>query len=137
MKFTKKILITGLFSLLAIFTLQAQKPAVKMMNHEDRANKQSARMIDDLELSVAQGKKVKVINLEYASKVKALQKESKATGDRTSLKSGITALRKVQKEALNAVFTQKQAEKWTQIQANKPARAPKKSKRRKFDSAKS
>lgn len=137
MKFTKKLLITGLLSLCAIFTIQAQKPAVKMMNHEDRANKQSSRMIDDLELSVVQSEKVKAINLNYASKVKSLQKESKISGDRTGLKSGITALRKEQKEALNAVLTSEQAEKWAQIQANKPAKAPKKSKRRKFDAAKS
>ncbi len=80
----------------------------------ERAEMQSNLMRDSLSLSGAQYEKVKEINLEYAVKNDELRKKSE--GDFTALREQMQALRQEQNEALKAVLTNEQYEKWLKIQ---------------------
>lgn len=75
---------------------------------------QSNLMRDSLGLSDAQYEKVKEINLEYANKAEQLRQD--AEGDWGTMREQMTSLRQQQNEALRAVLTTEQYEKWLKLQ---------------------
>lgn len=81
---------------------------------EQRAEMQSNMMRDSLSLSDAQFEKVKEINLEYNKKFDEMRNNSE--GDWSAMREQMGAIRKQQDDALKAVMTSEQFEKWQKIQ---------------------
>ena len=103
--------------------MNAQPPGGRdgrKMDPKERANQQSDRMIKELDLSTAQGEKIKALNLEYAEKTQAAREEARAAGDRASMRETMKALRTEQNEKLKKYMTAEQVEKWEKILAERP-----------------
>lgn len=129
MNLTKKAFLTLIFACLTIFTIQAQSPrgegGGRGGDPTERANRQSEKMIEDLDLSTAQGEKIKAVNLEFAAKMKTMRAEVMESGaGREGMREKMMTLRTEQKTALKKYLTAEQAEKWEKIEAERPARGP-------------
>ena len=88
----------------------------------ERANQQTDRMIEALDLSAAQGTKIRALNLEYAEKMVAARKEAREAGDREAMRASMQAMRKEQNEQLKKYLTGEQVTKWEKILAERPQR---------------
>ena len=78
MKITKRILPTVLMLALGCFALQAQRTNERpSMEPEKMAEKQTARMTEELSLDVQQAEKVNAINLKYAQQQKGKMEQAK------------------------------------------------------------
>lgn len=78
MKFTKRILPTGLLILMTIFAIQAQGPDARSMDPEKKAEKQTKHLTERLSLDEEQVADIQAINLAYAEKNKAQKEAMKA-----------------------------------------------------------
>ena len=79
MKITKRILPTVLMLVLGFFALQAQHTNERPpMDPEKMAEKQTAKMTENLSLDEKQAEKVNAINLKYAQQQKGKMKKAKA-----------------------------------------------------------
>lgn len=129
MNLTKKIFFTLVFACLTILTIQAQpargEGGRRGGDPTERANRQSEKMIEDLDLSTAQGEKIKAVNLEYAEKMQTMRTEARESdAGREGMREKMKALFADQQKALKKYLTAEQAEKWEKIQADRPARGP-------------
>ena len=134
MNLAKKVFITLVFACLSILTIQAQpargEGGGRGGDPTERANRQSERMIEDLDLSTAQGEKIKAVNLEFAEKMKTMRAEIRASGAGwEGMREKMQELRTAQKTALVKYLTAEQAEKWEKIQAERPERGQREGRR--------
>jgi len=102
MQFTTKIMTAFVFMLLTICSLQAQRPegGGRGGDPKERANQQTDRMVEALDLSAAQGEKIKALNLEYADKMLLARKEARESGNREGMRTIMQTMRKEQNEKL-------------------------------------
>ena len=89
---------------------------------EERVAAQTERMTDALELSTAQGEKIKAVNLKYAEKMAAIRKEVRESGDWESMREIMPTIREQQNEEIKKYLTAEQSEKWTTLQKEREAR---------------
>ena len=122
----KSLFFVGMLLAFAI-NMQAQGKGRTKMDANQRAEQQTAKMAEQLDLSDAQTARVKDINAKYAKKI---QEVRSATTDRNQMGEKVSALRKAQNEELRAVLTDQQAEKWSLIQEKKEARRTEMSEKR-------
>jgi len=125
MQFTKKIAVTFVFALLTFCALYAQRSegGGRGDDPKERANQQTDRMIEALDLSTAQGEKIRTLNLEFADKMLAARTEARESGDRESMRETMQTMRKEQNEKMKKYLTAEQVTKWEQIlaeRANRP-----------------
>lgn len=100
--------------LLAGMSLQAQPGGGgRDMNPEQRAERQTTQMKQDLALSDAQAAKVQEINLKYANKAK--EAREKADGNWEGMRETMTAMRQEQDKELQTVLTQEQWQQWSKL----------------------
>jgi len=142
MNLTKKIIATLTFAFLMILTLQAQptrgEGGRRGGDPTERANRQSERMIEQLDLSAAQGEKIKTANLKFAEKMKTMRTEIMESGEgREGMRAKMKALREEQKTELKKYLTAEQVEKWEKIEAERPKRGPREGRRGKKKEQKS
>ncbi len=124
MQFTTKIMTAFVFMLLTICSLQAQRPegGGRGGDPKERANQQTDRMVEALDLSAAQGEKIKALNLEYADKMLLARKEARESGNREGMRTIMQTMRKEQNEKLKKYLTAEQLAKWEKMLADRPQR---------------
>ena len=127
MNLTKKLFVTLIFAGLTILTIQAQpargEGGDRGGDPTERANRQSEKMIEDLDLSTAQGKKIKEVYIEYANKMQTMRTEARESdAGREGMREKMKALFADQQTAINKYLTADQIEKWEKIQAERPER---------------
>jgi len=83
---------------------------------EERVAEQTQRMVEALDLSNAQGEKIKAVNLKYAEKMAAIRKEVRESGDWESMREVMPEIRAQQNEEIQKYLTKEQQEKWIAIQ---------------------
>ena len=108
----KWIFATGMMVMISLSTM-AQKRGGERPSAEERAIRNTERMAEELTLTDAQKKQILDINLEYAKKNEAEMAERKAEMDakRAELKE--------QDAKIQAVLTEEQRSKWTEIKADR------------------
>lgn len=117
----KILLITALFSL--SFGVFAQRGAQREFpNPEERAERMTNRMAENLELSKEQKKKVYEINLENAQK-RQTEMEARRAEMENRREARTEELRK-QNEKIEAVLTPEQKEKWNELKESSKRRGP-------------
>ena len=80
-------------------------------------------MIKDLDLSAAQGEKIKALNIAFAEKQVAARKAAReAGGDRAAMREKMQGLRAAHQTDLKKYLTAEQVAKWEKIQAERPNR---------------
>lgn len=89
---------------------------------EERVAEQTQRMAETLDLSTAQGERIKAVNLKYANKMATIRKEVQESGDWESMREVMPVLRKQQNEEINKFLTTEQKEKWTALQKEREAK---------------
>ena len=95
--------------------LQAQpRGQWQNMTADSIAAQTTMMMVDSLNLSTAQEKKIYAVNLDHAQKQKALRKEF--IGDREGIRTGMQLLRSEHHTALVQFLTTDQMDKWKSIQ---------------------
>ena len=106
------IFATGLLLMISLSTM-AQKREGERPSPEERAQRNTDRMAEALTLTDAQKKQILDINLEYAKKKDAEMEARKAQMDakRAELKE--------QDAKIQAVLTEEQRTKWTEIKAER------------------
>ncbi|TXE14684.1 Spy/CpxP family protein refolding chaperone [Algoriphagus aquimarinus] len=115
----KWIFATGLMVMVSLSTF-AQRNGGERPSAEERANRNTERMAEELKLTDAQKKQILAINLEYAKKNEAEMAERKAEMD--ARKTEMDAKRaelKEQDAKIQAVLTEEQRAKWTEIKAER------------------
>ena len=124
MQVSKKIILSFVLALLAFSTIQAQRPegGRRGGDPKERANQQTDRMIESLDLSAAQGEKIRALNLEYADKMVVARKEAMESGDRASMRTTMQTIRKEQNEKMKKYLTAEQVTKWEEILAERQDR---------------
>lgn len=122
MQIIKKLLTIFVFVLLTINALQAQRPngGGRGGDPKERANQQTERMIEALDLSAAQGEKISALNLAYAEKMLAARKAARESGDREAMRATMQTMRKEQNEALKKYLTAEQVTKWEKLLTERP-----------------
>ena len=126
MQMTKKIAFTFVLAFLALSSLEAQRPeggGRQGGDPKERANQQTDRMIDALDLSAAQGEKIRALNLAFADKMLAARTEAREAGDWESMRETMRTMRKEQNEKMKKYLTAEQVTKWEAIlaeRANRP-----------------
>jgi len=83
----------------------------------ERANKQTTKMVEELNLNTSQATLVSSINLEYANKMKALHETNK--DDREAMKQAKMELKTAKKAELSRVLTTAQLTQYEASHANK------------------
>jgi len=89
---------------------------------EERVAEQTKQMTEALDLSTAQGEKIKAVNLRYAEKMSAIRKEVRESGDWETMREIMPELRQQQNEEINKYLTAEQKEKWTNLQKEREAK---------------
>lgn len=115
----KWIFATGMMVMISLSTM-AQRKQGERPSAEDRAKRTTERMAEELALSDAQKKQILDINLEFAKKNEAEMAERKAEMD--ARKAEMDAKRtelKEQEAKIQAVLTEEQRTKWTEIKADR------------------
>ena len=98
----------------------AQRKGGERPSAEERAQKNTERMAEALTLTDAQKKQILDINLEYAKKNEAEMAERKAEMEaRRAMVEAKKAELKEQDAKIQAVLTEEQRAKWTEIKAEK------------------
>lgn len=87
---------------------------------EEMANRQTARMAEELDLSEAQVEKIKELNLLYAKKMRELR--ANAGDDRTGMREKMGALFQEKETELKKYLTTEQFEKYKKLEAERRAR---------------
>ena len=88
---------------------------------EERVAEQTQRMVEALDLSTAQGEKIKAVNLQYAEKMSAIRKEVRESGDWESMREIMPELRQQQNDEINKYLTAEQKDKWVTFQKEREA----------------
>ncbi|SFU08645.1 protein of unknown function [Algoriphagus locisalis] len=115
----KLILATGMMVMISLSTL-AQKRGGERPSAEERAKRTTERMAETLSLTEEQKKQVLDINLEYAKKNEAEMAERKAEMEaRRAEMEARRAELKEQDAKIQAVLTEEQRSKWTEIKADR------------------
>ena len=115
----KWIFATGMMVMISLNTM-AQKKGGERPSAEERAQRATERMAESLSLTEAQKKQILDINLEYAKKNEAEMAERKA--EMEARKAEMDAKReelKAQDAKIQAVLTEEQRTKWTEIKAER------------------
>lgn len=115
----KWILATGMMVMISLSTM-AQKKQGERPSAEDRALRTTERMAEELTLTDAQKKQILEINLESAKKNEAEMAARKA--EMEARKAEMDARRSELKEQdakIQAVLTEEQRAKWTEIKAER------------------
>lgn len=138
MQIIKKIAFTFLVALFTLSISYAQRPdgGGRGGDPKERANQQTDRMIESLDLSAAQGTKIRTLNLEFVDKMMAAREKARATGDRESMRATMQTMRKKQNEQLKKYLTAEQVTKWEKILAERPERVSRERGQRKGKSKK-
>jgi len=120
----KRTIISCFFALLTFYTLQAQRPegGRRGGDPKERVNQQTDRMIESLDLSTAQGEKIRALNLEFAENMITARKEAMESGDRESMRATMQTMRKEQNEKMKKYLTAEQITKWEGILAKRQDR---------------
>ncbi|WP_057937104.1 hypothetical protein [Algoriphagus resistens] len=115
----KWIFATGLMVMISLSTM-AQKRDGERPSAEDRAKRNTERIAEELNLTDAQKEQVLAINLEYAKKNEAEMAERKAMMEarKAEMEAKRVQLRE-QDAKIQAVLTEEQRAKWTEIKAEK------------------
>lgn len=122
----KWIFATGLMVMISLSTM-AQRRGGERPSPEERAKRTTERMAEELSLTDAQKKQILDINLEYAKKNEAEMAERKAEmearkAEMEARKAEMDARRaelKEQEAKIQAVLTEEQRAKWTEIKAER------------------
>lgn len=120
-----KFILTALLLIVISMTAVAQRPEGGRQGFDptERANQQTERMVKSLDLSTAQGEKIKALNLAFAEKTKTARMEARAAGgDRTAMRERMKTLRDEHQTNLKKYLTTEQIEKWEKLQAERPRR---------------
>ncbi len=88
---------------------------------EERVAEQTQRIVEALDLSAAQGEKIKAVNLQYAEKMATIRNEVRESGDWESMREIMPEIRKQQNDEINKYLTAEQKEKWTAFQQEREA----------------
>ncbi|MFC5626836.1 DUF4890 domain-containing protein [Algoriphagus winogradskyi] len=115
----KWIFATGMMVMISLSTM-AQKRGGERPTAEERAKRSTEQMAESLSLTEAQKKQILEINLEYAKKNEAEMAERKA--EMEARKAEMEAKReelKAQDAKIQAVLTEEQKAKWTEIKAER------------------
>ncbi|RAI94892.1 DUF4890 domain-containing protein [Algoriphagus yeomjeoni] len=115
----KWIFATGMMVMISLSTM-AQKRGGERPSAEERAKRTTERIAETLSLTEAQKKQILDINLEYAKKNEAEMAERKA--EMEARKAEMEAKRdelKAQDAKIQAVLTEEQRAKWTEIKAER------------------
>ena len=118
MHFYQRFLLLSTFLLTLSFSINAQ-PGRHFGTPEEMAEKQTAQMLEKLDLSEEQTVLVREINLANALKVHKAREE--AAGDFAQMRPLMQALREEKNAHLKAILTKKQFRKWEAIQAEQAA----------------
>lgn len=124
MQIIKKILVTFLSVLFTLSIGFSQRPngGGRGGDPKERANQQTDRMIESLDLSAAQGTKIRALNLEFVDKMMLARDKARTAGDRESMRATMQTMRKEQNEQLKKYLTAEQVTKWEKILAERPER---------------
>ena len=104
---------------------------------EERVAEQTKRMTEALDLSTAQGEKIKAVHLKYAEKMASIRKEVRESGDWETMREIMPAIREQQNEEINKYLTTEQREKWTVVQKEREAKRGERREKRKKEGKKS
>ncbi|ERM84112.1 hypothetical protein P872_00965 [Rhodonellum psychrophilum GCM71 = DSM 17998] len=109
----RTLLIAAIFSL-TIFAVSAQRGHQKtMQSPEERAEKMTSKMTEQLELSEDQKKQIYQINLENATKRQAEMEARKE--EMQAKRTAMMEKNKDQQEQIEAVLTPEQKTKWMEL----------------------
>ncbi len=112
----KWIIASGLMVMITMGTFAQQKRGGERPNPEERAKAMTEKMAKELELTEDQQKQVLAINLEYAQKREAEMAKRKVEMEaRRAKMEEAKAEAKEQNTKINAVLTEEQKSKWTEI----------------------
>lgn len=121
MKITKRILPTVLMLVIGFFALQAQRTAERRpMDPEKMAEKQTARMTEQLNLDEKQAEQVTAINLKYAEQSKGNKEQAKA--EREARKAERQQMQETKMAELKQVLTPEQYAEMEKAQAERSER---------------
>ena len=135
MKLLKKAIIPLVLSFFIFNVLSAQRPGGgegRNGNWKERVEKQTQRMIESLDLSEAQGNKIKEANLEFAQKTRKIRMEARASEDWESMRTEMKQVRAEHQAEIAKYLTAEQLEKWEKIQEERKEKGPRKG-RKNFD----
>ncbi|MCE7055416.1 DUF4890 domain-containing protein [Algoriphagus sp. AGSA1] len=113
----KWIFATGVIVMISLSTM-AQRRGGERLTAEERAERNTEQMAEKLSLDDSQKKQILEINLEYAKKYEAEMVQRKAEAE--ARKAKMEALREEMKDQdtkIQAVLTEEQRAKWTEIKA--------------------
>ncbi|GJM33885.1 MAG: hypothetical protein DHS20C18_28860 [Saprospiraceae bacterium] len=117
MKFNWKVLLAAILFTASFSSLMAQSVKKAEYDPAQRAEKQTASMVEKLGLNEEQAAQVKAINLDYGQKMQAARGE--AQGDREAMKANMKSLKDGKNEALKGVLTADQFKQYTEMQDQK------------------
>lgn len=111
-----------LTSLMLVFFAASAQPGGRgpQMTPEERAARQTARMIGELDLNAEQSAKVEEINLRYALAQSKLREQS--AGDWEAMRSSMMQLNTQKEEEFKAFLTEAQFVRYQEIQAEQRQR---------------
>lgn len=112
----KWIYVTGLMVMISLSTM-AQRKGGERPTPEERANRITEKMAEELTLTEAQKQQLLAINLEFAKKNEAERKEEMAA--RKAETEARKAELKEQDAKIQAVLTDEQNAKWTEVKAER------------------
>ena len=123
MKIKMRVMLTSLAMVLMTVLANAQPAPQAMGTPAEQAQKQTEQLSAALELTKRQTEKVGEINLKYVSEMRAMREEMRAKWEageevsREDMRDKMIALRTAQAEAIKAVLTPTQIEKFDVILA--------------------
>ena len=97
------------------FGRQGERPSA-----EERAQRQTERMQEELKLNDEQTASVKTINQKYAEKMEALWENR--PDEREAMREQMQALNAEKEKEISAVLTEEQAQQWEELKANRQKR---------------
>lgn len=94
---------------------------------EERAEKQTARLTEKLELNAKQASKIEAINLKYAKQQKEMRDYNKdaSDADKAAMKERMKVMRQAQETEIKAVLTPEQSEKFDVLKAERKGKGKK------------
>ena len=123
MKLSKRLLSAMAFLFILTVSVSAQRGerGDRERSPEKTAERQTARLVEQLELDEAQAEKIKAINMMYAEKTMAARKAAREdeAAEREKMQAQLKPIREAQEAELLKVLTPEQAEKYTEIKNNR------------------